>query len=285
MKRQITILGSRLHIQIGASKIDNAFNQHYKIKRYLSNLGQKNSVILQNQISYNSLKENIISKKTPKNIIYLRICTIFFLILSLIIIISNTKSLKHNFSNIEKFLFQNYFFNYTIHLTSCIYISFSNYKLIKNKLIPDYMIDKEYFDNIAFINKRIINDLINEINDFQDFNEEYQKLIFKLNSIDYFVFNINYSITYNINQINILYFLISNSLYFINHTQDYFDENVNNYEIILENIIDSSFNYSFSNIYGLNYEEIKHIINSKNDYRINLFYITIHLTLFFIFLE
>ena len=283
LKRQITILGSRLHIQIGASKIDNAFNQHYKIKRYLSNLGQKNSVILQNQISYNSLKENIISKKTPKNIIYLRICTIFFLILSLIIIISNTKSLKHNFSNIEKFLFQNYFFNYTIHLTSCIYISFSNYKLIKNKLIPDYMIDKEYFDNIAFINKRIINDLINEINDFQDFNEEYQKLIFKLNSIDYFVFNINYSITYNINQINILYFLISNSLYFINHTQDYFDENVNNYEIILENIIDSSFNYSFSNIYGLNYEEIKHIINSKNDYRINLFYITIHLTLFFIF--
>ena len=138
-------------------------------------------------------------------------------------------------------------------------------------------------DNTISINKRIINDLINEINEFPKFSDEYNKLIFKLNSIHYFVFNYNYSITYNINQINILHFLISNSLYFLNHTQDYFDENFNNYDIILQNIIDSSFNYSFSNIYGLNYEQIKHIINTKSDYKISLIYIIIHLILFIIF--
>ncbi len=282
-KKQITILGSRLHINIEESKLNNAINQHNKIKRYLTDLGQNNSVFLQNQILYSSIKENVILKKTPKNIIFLRISTFFFSILSLIIIINNTKSLKQNFSNIENFLFQNYFFNYTIHFTSCLYISFTNFQLIKNKLIPNDIFNQEYLDNTISINKRIINDLINEINEFPKFSDEYNKLIFKLNSIHYFVFNYNYSITYNINQINILHFLISNSLYFLNHTQDYFDENFNNYDIILQNIIDSSFNYSFSNIYGLNYEQIKHIINTKSDYKISLIYIIIHLILFIIF--
>ncbi len=69
----------------------------------------------------------------------------------------------------------------------------------------------------------------------------------------------------------------------MNHTQDYFKEDVSNYDIILQNIIDSSFNYSLSNIYGLNYEQIKNIISSKSDYKINLFFIIIHFSLFIIF--
>ena len=282
-KKQITLLGSRLNINIEGSKNSQVIDQGNKMKRYLTDLGKNNSVFLKNQISYNLIKENVISKKTPKNIIFLRISTFFFSFLSLIIIIYNTKSLKQNFSNIENFLFQNYFFNYTIHFTSCLYISFSNFQLAKNKLIPNVIFNQEYFDNIVSINKRIINDLISEINEYQKFNDEYQKLIFQLNSIDYFVFNLNYSISYNINQINILHFLISNSLYFMNHTQDYFKEDVSNYDIILQNIIDSSFNYSLSNIYGLNYEQIKNIISSKSDYKINLFFIIIHFSLFIIF--
>ncbi len=88
------------------------------MKRYLTDLGKNNSVFLKNQISYNLIKENVISKKTPKNIIFLRISTFFFSFLSLIIIIYNTKSLKQNFSNIENFLFQNYFLIilYILHL-------------------------------------------------------------------------------------------------------------------------------------------------------------------------
>ncbi len=48
------------------------------MKRYLTDLGKNNSVFLKNQISYNLIKENVISKKTPKNIIFLRISTFFF---------------------------------------------------------------------------------------------------------------------------------------------------------------------------------------------------------------
>ena len=100
---------------------------HGKIKRDLSNIGLNNSNFLQNQISYNLIKQYVLNKKTPQNVNYLRISTFIFSLFSLLIIIYNTKSLKNNFLNIDEFLRQNYFFNETKQNTASLFISFYNF--------------------------------------------------------------------------------------------------------------------------------------------------------------
>jgi hypothetical protein len=236
---------------------------HGKIKRDLSNIGQNNSNFLQNQISFNSLKQNIINKKTPQNVKYLRLSAFIFSILSLIIIIYNTKNLKQNFLNIEDFLSQNYFFNQTKQNTASLFISLLNFQLSKKQLLTEEIYNETYFNNSLFLIKKIIDDLLVEIYKVKDVKEEYKKLVYHYQIIEYYSLNFSNIVRYNLDQINILYFLISNTLFFINNTQNYFKEKNESIGTILENILNSSFNYSFSNLYGLSYKEIKLIVTKK----------------------
>ena len=256
---------------------------HGKIKRDLSNIGQNNSNFLQNQISFNSLKQNIINKKTPQNVKYLRLSAFIFSILSLIIIIYNTKNLKQNFLNIEDFLSQNYFFNQTKQNTASLFISLLNFQLSKKQLLTEEIYNETFFNNSLFLIKKIIDDLLVEIYKVKDVKEEYKKLVYHYQIIEYYSLNFSNIVRYNLDQINILYFLISNTLFFINNTQNYFKEKNESIGTILENILNSSFNYSFSNLYGLSYKEIKLIVTKKKSYNINLTYIVSHFLLFVIF--
>ena len=55
--------------------------------------------------------------------------------------------------------------------------------------------------------KTIIDDLLIEINEVGIFKEEYNNIISHLQLIDYYVLNLNNIITYDIDKINVLYFL------------------------------------------------------------------------------
>ena len=280
-QRQITKIKSKLN-DIEDDKKKKKMN-HGKIKRDLSNIGLNNSNFLQNQITFNSLKQNIINKKTPQNVKYLRFSAFIFSILSLIIIVCNTKNLKQNFLNIEEFLSQNYFFNQTKQNTASLFISLLNFQLSKKKLLTNEIYNETYFDNSLFLIKKIIDDLLVEIYKIKDVKEEYKKFIFHYQNINFYSLNLSNSVKYNLDQVNILYFLISNTLFFINNTQNYFNEKNESVATILENILNSSFNYSFSNLYGLNNKEIELIVRKKKSYKINLTYIISHFLLFVIF--
>ena len=65
----------------------------------------------------------------------------------------------------------------------------------------------KYFNNILIIIKTIIDDLLIEINEVGIFKEEYNNIIFHFQLIDYYVLNLNNIITYDIDKINVLYFL------------------------------------------------------------------------------
>ena len=281
-KRQITKIDSKNKLKEDSKKKINN-HHHIKLKRYLTNIGQNNSNFLQNQISYNLIKQYVLNKKTPQNVNYLRISTFIFSLFSLLIIIYNTKSLKNNFLNIDEFLRQNYFFNETKQNTASLFISFYNFQLTKKGFLTEEIFNENYFNNTLIMIKTIIDDLLIEINEVGIFKEEYNNIISHLQLIDYYVLNLNNIITYDIDKINVLYFLISNSLNFINKTHKYFNEKNESLEFLLTNIIESSFNYSFSNLNGLSYEQIKEIINNKKSYSINLIYIIFHVLLFIVF--
>ena len=276
-QKQITIFGTKMNLESSKKK------KRDKIKKYFSNFSYDSSNLFQNQIIFNILKQNVINKKTPQNVIYLRISAFIFSILSLIIIIYNTNVLKNNFINMENFLIQNYFFNHTKQYTSFLYISFNNFQLVKKEFIQYEIFGKQYFNEMLIILKSVINDLIFEIESIYFIKEEYKNIIFDLKLIQFYVDNSKNKFSYNIDLINILYLLITNSLYFINNSNIYFNETNENLDFVLENIIDSSFDYSFSQVYGLNYEKRKKIIYSEKSYSINFIYIIIHLALFLIF--
>ena len=233
-------------------------------------------------VSFNKLKNRILEKNETYHIKYLRIFSLLFLFISLILINFNIKSLNENFKDLLMFLDGNYFFNHTKIIVTNIFITSINLRFLKlGIIIEDY--EKEWTTSIF---SKLIDQLSEEIGKMAYFESEYEN---KLNQIEYmniYIYDMNTLSEIALDGANLLSLILSNGIRLRANLDRYIYNDISQtFEVYCENIINCTYVYlNNNNINGLDVETKLKIVKSGK-YNYNVIYLVINVTFFCIILS
>ena len=165
--------------------------------------------------SFNKLKFEILNKKQPLFIIYMKIILYVFNIASIILIVIDCQKTNEEFSGVDKFLNENLFFNFSKISADCFFITGSNYKF--NEYKANYLCDEEcqtLYKSLLFL---CINPLKKILEHSSNYNEEYQTKLTERYNIILSAYKKNKKIYTNFDTINFLRFFLTGGLYVYFH--------------------------------------------------------------------
>ena len=119
---------------------------------------------------YTKLKFGVMDKEQPILIIDMKISTFFFSIASIILIVLDCRKIKNEFSNVNRFLEENYFFNFSKISADCFFITGTNLKL------KYYNINNLcYFDSCDSTYDELLYLFLQSLNEILDYSSNYNR--------------------------------------------------------------------------------------------------------------
>ena len=249
----------------------NKFNnmaKDYKEKNELNNANIKEK-ISQNSLTtyssidsavFNKLKSKILEKNEPFFISYMKLFTLLYIIITIILVYFSNASMKIRFKNTYDFINQNYFFNTTKVFVSCIYLSGLNLKFIKyNMLNRDGCFNSDCLEAYIKLFQMCINTINNSTNELINFDIDYKKMLNTVKDIKIYVYSLKYTHTISIHTQNLLHFILSNGIKIISNIESYLRDDNDTIDSYEENLLNSSFSY----INDFNVHEFRNDLKKK----------------------
>ena len=239
-----------------------------------------NSLLTKSSIdsaSFNKLKSRILDKNETFHITYLRFLSIFFLVISIILVYLNNKAIKTTFNDLLYFLEENYFFNYTKIVVSNIYITAINSKFIRLGIIKDPI----QIDMTATILFKLIDKLSLKIGKIPYFEDEYEQILSVIKYMDVYIYDLNTVSEIAVDGGNLLSFILSNGIRLrVNFDRYCYNDESGTFEVYCRNLINSSHYYIHNkDIEGLNIETKIKIAKSEK-FQTDLIFLIINIVIF-----
>ena len=290
--------GKEIRLKPSDSKNEVISNQNkdYKEQKIINNLNNLNNLNnyqiasnndLKNEHELlNELKKKIYNNNIPSYIKYMLYFSFIFSLLTMILIIYNNNLMYKKFQFIQIYLDQNYFFNHTKIAMSSIYYAVINLKMLKYNIMgKDGCINGIHcVDHFQFILERGLRDVKKYTDRTIKYDNDYQVILQKKKSFDFYTNNLDNKTDYNLNIPNLLYFILSNGIEIEKYAEEYVNEK-NNFSLVdtyVENILNHAVIYLYSNeANGLNEVE-KRINASSSRFKSNKAYLIFNIILFII---
>ena len=254
---------------------DNNIQEHISQSSFLT----KSSI---DSASFNKLKGRILEKNEPFFFTYMKIISIFYLIVTIILTCFNNSSFKGSFNEIEKYLKENYFFNDSKIIINCIYLTGVNLKFIKYGAIR---YNGCLGGNCSTIYSTLFSDCLdmikNSTEDIAYYDNDYKEILQKTVDLEIYIYSLSVISNITIDTPNLLNFILSNGLRLKGNMNTYLnDENDTIYEVFEENILNCSFTYITNEfISGFNKAKRVKNLNSRR-FQINYIFIIINAVCF-----
>ena len=228
-------------------------------------------------VSFNKLKSRILEKNESFHIIYLRLLSIIFLLISIVLIYFNTLSIKNKFQDLLEFINENYFFNHTKIIITNMYINSINLRYIKNKIIKDLL----QIDISTSIFKLLIDKISIQIGKIGYLDKEYEEVLNKVQSMNVYIYDMNSITEINVDGGNLLSLILSNGIRLRANIETYlYNDTYNTFEVYCQNLINSTYDYlNNDKIKGLNIEDKIEILESGK-FETNKIYLIINIIIF-----
>ena len=233
--------------------------------------------------SFNKLKGRILDKNEPFFVSYLKILSVFYLLLTLLLIILNNYSFISKYKDIHTYLIENYFFNSSKLVINCVYLTGVNLKFIKYGAIAE---SGCLGGNCSIIYSTLFSECLDMIKDTAEdiayYDQDYKKILATTLNLQIYIYSLKVLSNITIDTPNLLNFILSNGLRLKGNIETYlFDEKDTVFEVFEENIINCSFNYIINQeISGFSNEKrIKNL--KKSRFKNNYIYFIINAICFF----
>ena len=214
------------------------------IERQLSqnSLTTKSSV---DSASFNKLKSKILNKNEPNIITYMKLASIFFLASTILLIYLNSNNAKIKLNFLEEYLDQNFYFNHTKIIISCVYSTGANLKLIRLKILNDTACVTDNGCKIIYVEllTKCLNDIKKQTAKVAYFNEDYKEKLSIENNIKIYMYNLSSITDITLDGPNLLNFILSNGIRFKNNIDNYIEYIDTEYQIYGENILEQGYYY------------------------------------------
>ena len=195
--------------------------------------------------SFNKLKSRILEKNQPNIIKYMKYISLCFLIVTLFLIYLNSNDAKKKLKYLEQYLDENFYFNHTKITVSCIYATGVNLKFIKNNLLHDETCISTNSCKLIYSELLMgcLDDIKNETAKIAFFDVDYKAIMSSKNNITIYIYNLTSEAKISLDSPNLLNFLLSSGLRFVNFIDDYIHNNESEYQIYGENVINQGLYY------------------------------------------
>ena len=219
-----------------------------------------------NKISYNRIKNKILSKKYPLYIIYIYFLLIIFEVSTIILESINSLIMKEKFNNIQVYFNQNFFFNRTkIHLSALNFI-LSNIKLLKYDAINN---EKgcliPCINGYMFSLDNIFEKITNSIKNTKYYDDDYKKIFNQYDEILVYINKMETIKYIHIDKISRINFIFSNALRIYHNIYNYLDDSERKkiFETYMENALNQSYLYIINDTFGFSNEKLHDIIQNR----------------------
>ncbi len=232
--------------------------------------------------SFNKLKSRILEKNQPNIIKYMKYISLCYLIISLVLIYFNSNDANEKLNYLEQYLDENFYFNHTKITVSCIYSTGVNLKFIKNKLLKDLTCISSNSCKLIYSELLLgcLDDIKNETSKVAFFDIDFKEIMSSKNNITIYIYNLTSEANISLDSPNLLNFLLSSGLRFVNYIDDYINNDESEYQIYGENIINQGLNYINNElIEGFDRSTMNDKINEKR-FSNNLLYVIINCIIF-----
>ena len=242
----------------------------------------QNSTLTKSSIdsaSFNKLKSRILDKNESFHITYLRILSMFFLVISIILIYFNNNSINKTLKDLSEFLEENYFFNYTKIIVTNIYINAINSKFIRLGKIKDPI----KIDMTSSILSNSIDKLSEKIGKVAYFENEYEKILSEVKLMNLYIYDLDTISEVSLDGGNLLSIILSNGIRLRANFEKYcYNDASGTFEVYCRNVINCTHYYiNNKDIEGLDINTKIQIAKSKK-FQTNLIYLIINLVIFVI---
>jgi len=243
----------------------NENEENNNIERQLSqnSLTTKSSV---DSASFNKLKSKILNKNEPNIITYMKLASFFFLVSTILLIYLNSNNAKNKLKFLEEYLDQNFYFNHTKIIISCVYSTGANLKLIKYKILNDSACITDGGCKIIYLEllSKCLNDIKIQTAKVPYFNDDYKEKLSINNNITIYMYNLTTTTNITLDGPNLLNFVLSNGIRFKNNINNYIEVADSEYQIYGENILKQGHYYINNNlIEGFNRELMSEKITQR----------------------
>ena len=202
---------------------------------------------------YTKLKFGLMDKEQPILIIDMKISTFLFSIASIILIILDCRKIKNEFSNVNRFLEENLFFNFSKISADCFFITGTNLKLkyyhINNLCYFDSC-DSTY-DELLYLCVQPLKEILEHSSNY---NREYQEILNKRYLFILSAYNETTKVATTFDTINILRMFLTSGLFIHHHFNDYLNNDKETHAL-LENIVFGAYYYIKSLTYIKGFDE------------------------------
>ncbi len=232
---------------------------------------------IKNQINidsagFNKLKDGIINKKDSIQISFMKVVSLIFVIITISLVIYNKSFSIRRYSELVQYLKENIYFTHSKIISSCIYITSLNIKLLKYK----YIDEDSCPNNCTMFYKKILEKCIKDLKIGKDlfytFDSDFREIILKRRKV--------YITIYNSDKVVYSYFDVNDNLNYIIHKgirlNGSFATYLNYYgsdRITMENLIIQSLDYFQSDIQGFSGETKTIKVNAK--FKMNYLFIIV----------
>ncbi len=263
------------------NNVNNVVNNDNNIPEHLS----QNSFLTKSSVdsaSFNKLKGRILNKNEPFFITYMKILSIFYLIITMVLTFFNNESFISTYNKIDNYLKENYFFNDSKIIINCIYLTGVNLKFIKYGAIKS---DGCLGGNCSVIYLALFSECLdmikNSTEDIAYYDNDYKEILQTTVDLEIYIYSLNVLSNITIDTPNLLNFILSNGLRLKGNMDTYFnDENDTIYEVFEENILNCSFTYITNEIIS-GFNKNKRVKNLKSRrFQNNYIYIIINAVCF-----
>ena len=232
--------------------------------------------------SFNKLKSRILEKNQPNIIKYMKYISIFYLTLSLFLIYLNSNDAKKKLKYLEQYLDENFYFNHTKITVSCIYSTGVNLKFIRNKLLNDTICTSTNSCKLIYSELLLgcLDDIKNETSKVAFFDIDFKSILGTPFNLTIYIYNLTTEANITLDSPNLLNFILSSGLRFVNFINDYINNIESEFQIYGENIINQGIFYINNDlIEGFDRSTMNKKITEKR-FSNNLLYVIINFVVF-----
>ena len=200
-------------------------------------------------ILFGRLKLNIINKRDSIQIIIMKVVSILFVVVVIILVIYDYLFTMNLYKNLVQYLDDNLVFTYSKIISSCIYISSVNIKWLKYKYIDEYSCPVNCSIFYLKTLDKCIKNLRNQKDNMYSYDSDYYQIIMQRKNINLIVYNSDKQDILYVNLNDYLNIIISKGVKLIGA----FNEYHNNYgkdRINMENLLSLSLKYFDSDTKG-----------------------------------
>ena len=254
----------QLKVPVNNKILNNENEEHKNDENNNINVAEESYIQNENNelFDFTRLKNSILNKKDSIQITVMKLVSLLFVIIVIILVIYDYIFLKDLYSNLVEYLYENLYFTHSKIITSCIYISSVNIKWLKYKYIGEYSCPINCTSFYLKSLDKCIKNLNNQKEKLYSYDSDFHEIILVRKNLSLIVYNSDKQDILNVDVNDYLNLIISQGVKLIGSFNDYH----NNYgrdRINMENLLRLSFNFCNSKISGITGNEKTIRVNQK----------------------